>query len=68
MGLDTAPTKKLQKQGHNSVLVDCFINGLNGVVPAGSRQATVNKFFEVELSKGSSKGKVEGGRGQAFVE
>ena len=35
MGPDTAPAKRLQKQGHNNVPVDCFMKGLNGIVPAG---------------------------------
>ena len=42
IGPDTAPTKRLRKQGHNNVLVDCFMKGLNGVVPVGGRQAAVN--------------------------
>ena len=42
MGSDTAPAKRLQKQGHNNVLVDCFMKGLGGAVPAGNRQAVVN--------------------------
>ena len=47
MGLDTAPAKRLGKQGHNNVLVDCFMKGLDGVVPAGSRNATVNKCLRL---------------------
>ena len=43
MGPDTAPAKRLQKQGHNNVLVDCFMEGLDGMVPAGDRQTAVNK-------------------------
>ena len=42
MGPDTAPAKKLRKQGHNNVLVDYFMKGLNGVVPAGDRQTAVH--------------------------
>ena len=43
MGPDTAPANRLQKQGHDIVLVDCFMIGLNGAVPAGNRQAIINK-------------------------
>ena len=45
MGPNTAPAKRLQKQGHNNVLVGCFIimKRLDGTVPVGHRQAIVNK-------------------------
>ena len=43
-GPDTFPAKRLQKQGHNNVLVDCFMKGLNGIVPAGNRQTTINTY------------------------
>ena len=33
MGPDTAPAERLRKVGHNNVLVDCFMRGLNGTVP-----------------------------------
>ena len=44
IGPDTAraPAKRLRKQGHNNVPVDCSMKGLNGVVPAGDRQAAVH--------------------------
>ena len=45
MGPDTDPAKRLQKQGRNNVLVDCFMKGLNGAVPAWNKQAVVNKCF-----------------------
>ena len=34
MGPDTAHAKRIGKQGHDDALVDCFMKGLNGVVPA----------------------------------
>ena len=51
MGPDTAPAKRLRKQGHNNVLVDCFMKGLNGVLPAEDRQAAVNKCLRWNSSK-----------------
>ena len=51
MGPDTAPAKRLRKQGLNNVLVDCFMKGLNGVLPAGDRQAAVNKCLRWNSSK-----------------
>ena len=41
MGSDTAPAKRLHKQGHNNMLVDCFMKGLNRFVPAGDRREVV---------------------------
>ena len=35
MGPDTAPAKRLRKQGHNNVLADCFMKGLNFVADQG---------------------------------
>ena len=43
MGPDTAPGKRLQKQGHNNVLVDYVMKGLNGIVIVGNGQAAVIK-------------------------
>jgi hypothetical protein len=51
MGPDTAPAKRLQKQGHDNVLVDCFMRGLKGVIPAGDRQAAVNKCLRWNSSR-----------------
>ena len=55
VGPDAAPAKKLQKQGHNNALVNCFMKGLNGIVPAGDRQTTVNKCLRWNSQRESQK-------------
>ena len=56
---DTSPAKMLQKQGHNNVLVDCFMKGLNGTVATGDRQAVVNKCLNWNSPRVSPKVKWE---------
>ena len=51
MGPDTARAKRLRKQGHKNVLVDSFMKELNRVVPAGSRQAAINKCLRWNSSR-----------------